>query len=163
MTWASSDLVSGAADLSEVNALRRLGSAVEDGFPGCLRSLVLFGSRPRRGHELEVAVLIEGFDHGRDGRRLSLLAAPFHHEGFAMPPIDLPADRRVISPELLANIDRQGARLRSVRRPGELLREEPRLAVFVTPVRERLSTRKVWVFGSRASGTTGPTATGISS
>lgn len=156
MTRVSSGPLSTAVGPSEVEALRRFRHMVEDTFPGRLRSLILFGSPLRADHEAgrewEVDVFIEGFGHDREGRRLGLLAAPFHHEGFAMPPIGLPADRRGVSPELLANIDRQGTRLPSMQRPGELLREEPRLADFLALARERLSARELWVFGSRARG-----------
>jgi uncharacterized protein len=156
MTQASSGAASGAVGPAEVDALHRFRRAVEDAFSGRLRSLALFGSRLRGGHEAgrewEVAVFIEAFDRDREDRHLKLLVAPFHREGFAISPIGLPADRRGVSSELLANIDRQGMRFPSVRRPGELLREEPRLADFVALVRERLSAREVWVFGSRARG-----------
>ncbi|NOG73673.1 hypothetical protein [Roseicella sp. DB1501] len=55
-----------------------------------------------------MAVFIERLDCNREGRRLSLLAASFNHEDFAMAPIGLPADdRRGVSPELLAKADRE--------------------------------------------------------
>ncbi|SDB22496.1 nucleotidyltransferase domain-containing protein [Belnapia rosea] len=141
---------------TDLDAIRRFRRAIQDAFPGRLWSLVLLGSRPwddhEAGRELEVAVFIDGFDRDREGNRLGLLAVPFRHEGFAMSPIGLPADRRGVSPEMLVNIDRQGTRLPSVRCPGELLAEEPRLADFMALARERLSAREVWVFGSRARG-----------
>jgi hypothetical protein len=164
MTRASSDPLPVAVGPTEVFVLRRFRRSVADAFPGRLRSLVVFSSLPRADREVasewDVAAFLEGFDCGREGRRLSQIAAYFHQEGFPIAPVGLPDDRYGVSPELLAKNDRQGTRIPSVRRPGELLREEPRLAGFVALAGERPFAREVSVFGSRVRGDHRPDSDG---
>ena len=81
--WDRLPLVIGDAG---AEMLRRFRTAVEDAFPGRLRAMVLFGSRARGNggpdSNWDVALFIEDLERDREGRRLNLLAAPFHAEGF---------------------------------------------------------------------------------
>ncbi|MFH5925488.1 nucleotidyltransferase domain-containing protein [Roseomonas xinghualingensis] len=92
--------------------LRRFRAAVEGAFPNRLGAVVLFGARARENakpdSDWEVAVFIEDLERSSEGRRLSLLAVPFHAEGFYVSPLGLPADRTPVSPDLLASIDCEG-------------------------------------------------------
>ena len=105
--WDRLPSVVGAAG---TEMLRRFRAAVESAFPNRLCAMVLFGSQAhgnaRPDSDWNVALFIEGFERDREGRRLHLLAVPFHAEGFFVSPVGLPADRTQISPELLAGIDR---------------------------------------------------------
>ena len=166
MTRASSGPLSAAVGPTEVDALRRFRHMVEDAFPGRLRSLVLFGSPHRdgteAGREWEVAVFIEGFDRDREGRRLGLLAAPFHHEGFAMPPIGLSADRRGPARSCLPTLT---VRERASRQCSALASCSGRSLGWPTSWPWLGSASPPGSSGFSApgrAGTTGPTATGIS-
>ena len=69
--WDRLPLVIGDAG---AEMLRRFRATVEDAFPGPLRAMVLFGSRARGSGRPD--------SNWDEGRRLNLLAAPFHAEGF---------------------------------------------------------------------------------
>lgn len=95
--------------------LRRFRAEVERAFPGRLRRAVLFGSRARGDarddSDWDVALFIDGFDRSRESRRLNFLTVPFHLRGVRISPLGVPADRQGVSPELLWNIDHEGAPL----------------------------------------------------
>lgn len=97
------------------SALAAFRGDVEQIFPGRVREAVLFGSRARGdaepGSDWDVALFIDDFDRAAESRPLNLLAARYHLRGLMVSPIGLPANRQDISPELLANIDRDGVRL----------------------------------------------------
>lgn len=103
------------ADVTISTELRRFRAEVERAFPGRLRRAVLFGSRARGDarddSDWDVALFIDGFDRGRESRRLNFLTVPFHLRGVRISLLGVPADRRGVSPELLWNIDQEEAPL----------------------------------------------------
>jgi predicted nucleotidyltransferase len=99
-------------DVPVAAELHQFRADVERAFPGRLRGAVLFGSRARGeardDSDWDVALFIDGFDRGRESRRLNLLAVPYHLRGVVVSPLGIPADRHGVSPELLWNIDHDG-------------------------------------------------------
>lgn len=92
--------------------LQRFRAAVEGAFPARLRAAILLGPWARGhggpGGSWDVGLSIEGFDRGREHRRLHLLAMPFQVEGFPVSPVGFPAEQQGVSPELLADLGWDG-------------------------------------------------------
>ncbi len=106
---------SGGIDRTDKAELLRFRAEVEHAFPGRLRGAVLFGSRARgearEDSDWDIALFIDGFDRGRENRRLNFLAVPFQLRGVRISPLGVPTDRHGVSPELLWNIDNEGVHL----------------------------------------------------